>query len=180
MHSFNDSISRSGGARASRNSWLSPWVASRSICPVPHFFSRSPYDFVNLRAAFTSAVRVPTSASRARITVRWIQGSQMTPIHLGLLAGRRFEASHGHRSCRASLGVQPVLQNRACASVVTLPQLSQKHLRVPHPCMHPLFQIRLEMDQACWLAFAARRISPWRSVVAGIFEPSCDPSRSIY
>ena len=62
MRSFNDSISRKSGSKASRNSWLSPLAASRFyLHPVPHFFSRSPYDFVKPRAAFTSAVRVLTS-----------------------------------------------------------------------------------------------------------------------
>jgi hypothetical protein len=63
----NDSIPPNSGSKASRNCWLSPWQLSRFICSVPHFRSRSPYDFVNPRAAFTSAGRVLTSAARARI-----------------------------------------------------------------------------------------------------------------
>jgi hypothetical protein len=72
MRSFHDSIPPNSGSKASRNSWLSPLQLSRFICSVPHFRSRSPYDFVNPRAAFTSAVRVLTSTVRARITLRWI------------------------------------------------------------------------------------------------------------
>jgi hypothetical protein len=46
------------------------------------------------------------------------QGSQMSSVHLRLLAGLRFETSHGYGSCRVPLGVQPVLQNRVSAGVV--------------------------------------------------------------
>src|SRR3974377_1924338 len=70
MRSFNDSTSRNSGSKASRNPALNPLVVSRRNCSVPHLRSRSPYDFTNPRAAFTSAVRALTSTARARISVR--------------------------------------------------------------------------------------------------------------
>src|SRR5579885_1377943 len=76
-----------------------------------------------------------------------LQSSQMSPIHLCLLARRCFETSHRHGSCRTPLRVQPVLENGVSAGVVGLPQLSQKHLRIPHSRAHTFFQIGLERIQ---------------------------------
>src|SRR5215471_18604199 len=70
MRSFSDSTSCISGSKASRNPALNPLVVSRRNCCVPHLRSRSPYDFTNPRAAFTSAVRALTSTARARISVR--------------------------------------------------------------------------------------------------------------
>ena len=76
----------------------------------------------------------------------------MTPVHLRLLAWRRFESPHRHHARRFALRPQPVRQNRVSAAVVPFPQFPQQHLRVPHAGLQPLLQIWLE-----WFQFAHRR-----------------------
>jgi hypothetical protein len=49
-----------------------------------------------------------------------LQRTQMPPIHLGLLPRWCLEASHGYRSCRATLRLQPIFQNRVAAAAVLL------------------------------------------------------------
>jgi hypothetical protein len=67
----------------------------------------------------------------------------MTPVHLRLLARRRFESAHRSRHPCRSLRLQPILQNRTAALVASLPDSAYEHLGIPHAGFQPVFQVRL-------------------------------------
>src|SRR4029077_1173671 len=75
--------------------------------------------------------------------------SKMPPVHLSLVAWRRFKSAHCHRQPFFPWRPQPLSQNRISAAIVTFPKSAQEPRRVPPPRLQPFLQIRLE-----WFQFA--------------------------
>ncbi len=82
------------------------------------------------------------------------QGSQMSPVGLGLLAGRGLETAHGYRPRGGPLGLQPLFEQGVAAAVALLTDFAQQHLGIPDAGRQPLVQIRLE-----GVEFAGRRVA---------------------
>src|ERR1017187_3180564 len=59
-------------------------------------------------------------------------GSQVAPIHLCLLAGRRLEAAHGHSLSLGPQGLQEVLDGRVASRISLLLKFTQQDDGVPY------------------------------------------------